>query len=58
MTLRPVKVQEEVAEAYSLIHATLPKSIAIKRDIDETCEPVPADPGQIHQIIMNLSTNA
>ena len=58
MTLKPVMVQEEVKEAYSLIHASLPKNITLMSDIDERCEPVLADPGQIHQIIMNLSTNA
>lgn len=57
MTLRPVMVQEEVAEAYSLVHAALPKNITIICEIDESCEPVLADPGQIHQMIMNLSTN-
>jgi len=58
MTLRPVVVQKEVEEAHSLVTASLPKHILIDCDIDQQCDPVMAEPGQVHQIVMNLSMNA
>ena len=54
----PVKVQEIVREVLALIRHSIPASIEIETDVDASCEPVMADPGQIHQVIMNLVTNA
>jgi CheY-like chemotaxis protein len=41
-----------------LLEATLPKSIRIEERIDTGCGFVLADPTQIHQVVMNLCTNA
>jgi len=47
-----------VKEAISLLRSSLPTTIAIKQDVDAEAGIVLADPTQIHQIIMNLATNA
>jgi CheY-like chemotaxis protein/anti-sigma regulatory factor (Ser/Thr protein kinase) len=41
-----------------LIRATIPTTISITQQIDSDCGTINADPTQIHQIIMNLATNA
>ncbi|MBW2199274.1 MAG: PAS domain S-box protein [Deltaproteobacteria bacterium] len=56
--LKPLKVQLVVKEALSLIRSSLPATIEIRQKIDKHCGTVMADPTQIHQIIMNLCTNA
>ena len=47
-----------VKEALSLLRATLPSTIAIAQSLDEALPDVLANPTQLHQIIMNLCTNA
>ncbi len=47
-----------VKEVMKLIHTTLPSTIHIKQDIDEKCGMVSVDPVQVHQILINLCTNA
>src|SRR5574340_519552 len=56
--LTPVKVQDVVQEALRLLRASIPTTIEFRQDIDQSCDYVLADPTQIHQIVMNLSTNA
>jgi len=55
---KALKVQYLIKEAVKLLRATIPSSIGIDCDIDESCGPIKGDPTQIHQIIMNLCTNA
>ncbi len=55
---KPVEVQHVVNEALKLLRASIPASIEIVHDIDENCAPVMGDATQIHQVIMNLCTNA
>jgi PAS domain S-box-containing protein len=55
---KPISVQSVLKEAVNLIRTSLPSTIEIRQDIDADCDPVMADPTQIHEIIMNLSTNA
>ncbi|MDX2499180.1 MAG: response regulator, partial [Deltaproteobacteria bacterium] len=55
---KPLKIQYLIKEAFKLLRATIPSSIEIDCDIDEFCGPINGDPTQIHQIIMNLCTNA
>ena len=57
-TLKPLHVQTIVKEAFKLLRSTLPTTIELKQDINPDCEPVLADPTEIHQVIMNLCTNA
>ncbi|QTA81522.1 Two component system response regulator/histidine kinase, PAS domain-containing [Desulfonema limicola] len=54
----PLKIQFIIKEALKLIISSLPATIKIIQNIDDNCGPVNAEPVQIHQIIMNLCTNA
>jgi len=47
-----------VEEALSLLRASLPATIAIEQDLGETVADVSANSTQVHQIVMNLCTNA
>ncbi len=47
-----------VKEAIKLLRPTLPTTIAIRKYIDEKAGPVHIDPTQLHQVLMNLCTNA
>jgi PAS domain S-box-containing protein len=54
---KPVQVKLIVNEALRLLRASLPSTIKIHADIQSDAL-VLADPTQIHQILMNLCTNA
>ena len=54
----PINVVDIVAEAAGLIQASLPRNIKIVTDMPETPVACRADPTQLHQIVMNLCTNA
>jgi PAS domain S-box-containing protein len=47
-----------VREAVKFLQSSIPKSIAIREMIDAPPEMVRADPTQIHQVVMNLGSNA
>jgi PAS domain S-box-containing protein len=47
-----------VKEALKLLRSSIPASIAIKQSIDNACGKIMADPTQIHQVVINLCTNA
>jgi PAS domain S-box-containing protein len=55
--LKPVSVVTIVKEALKLLRASLPATIEIKPDLKSESL-VMGDPTQIHQILMNLCTNA
>ncbi len=55
---KTVLMQVMVKEVVKLLRASIPATIEIDQNIDETCGPVLADPTQLHQIVMNLCTNA
>ncbi len=55
---KPTKIQPIFKEVIKLLRSTLPKNIDIKEDIDPNCRRVNADVTHIHQILMNLATNA
>lgn len=52
-----VKIAPIIEETVKLLKSTIPKSIQIEHVID-TDKTALADPSQIHQVIMNLCTNA
>ncbi|MEJ2660692.1 MAG: ATP-binding protein [Desulfobacteraceae bacterium] len=54
---RPVVVKHIVKEALKLLQATLPSTIRIRSNIRSDAA-IKADPTQIHQVVMNLCTNA
>ena len=55
---RPLRIVPIVKEAIRLLRATLPATIEIRQHIDGTEHTIFADPTQMHQILMNLCTNA
>lgn len=55
---KPVNVKIIVEEALKLLRASLPSTIEIRQSFSSDSLIVSADPTQIHQIIMNLCTNA
>ena len=55
---RPLEVKPILKEALTLLRATLPTTIEIRQDMVIGEAAVLVDPTQIHQIIMNLCTNA
>ena len=54
---RPVQIKSIINEALRLLRATLPASVEIASDIQSDVH-VMADPTQLHQVVMNLCTNA
>jgi PAS domain S-box-containing protein len=55
---KPVRLAVLVKETLKLLRASLPTTIDIRYDFPDDTGMVFADPTQIHQIIMNLCTNA
>ncbi|GJL57123.1 MAG: hypothetical protein NPIRA02_42550 [Nitrospirales bacterium] len=55
---KPIQLQAIVEEALKLLRASMPSTIAVKQDLESSAGPVFADPTQIHQVMMNLGTNA
>ena len=57
MTPKPVQVKLIVKEVLKLLRASLPATIEVEQEIHSDGA-VMADPTQIHQLMMNLGTNA
>ena len=55
---QPLKLQPILNEVAKLLKASIPKTILIRTEIEKGCGLVKADPTEIHQIVMNLATNA
>lgn len=55
---KPTRIDSAVRDALNLLRSTLPKTISIDAVIDPDAPLVLADATEIHQIIMNLGTNA
>jgi PAS domain S-box-containing protein len=55
---RPLRVSPIIKEVLKLLRASLPTTIKIRQDVQSEPDAVLADPTQIHQILMNLCTNA
>ncbi|MFH0996299.1 MAG: response regulator [Pseudomonadota bacterium] len=54
----PIRIQPILKEVLKLARATIPRNIEIISHIKPDCGLVSADPTQVHQIAMNLITNA
>jgi len=54
----PIKIQPMVKESLKMLRASIPTTIAIKESVYPQAGVVLADPTQIHQVVMNLCTNA
>ncbi len=55
---KPLELHLVIKEVMNLIRASFPSNIEIRQDLDEDCGTVLADATQMHQIIMNICTNA
>ena len=55
---QPIEIGPLVKECLKFLRASLPSSIEIRQNISNGCSLVLADPTQIHQVLMNLCTNA
>lgn len=55
---KPILLQSILCEVEGMLSASLPASITFTMDIDDTVPAVSADGGQLHQVVMNLCTNA
>ena len=55
---KPIEFHLIVKEVLKLLHASLPSTIEIRQDIDSKSGSILADPTQMHQVLMNLCTNA
>ena len=56
--LQPLKPAPVVREALRLMRASLPSTIVMQEEIDAACGCIMADPTHIHQVLVNLCTNA
>jgi PAS domain S-box-containing protein len=55
---KPVLIAPIIKEGIKLLRSSLPTTIKITQSIKDTSLMVLADPTQIHQVVMNLCTNA
>ncbi|HLA04748.1 MAG TPA: ATP-binding protein, partial [Syntrophales bacterium] len=54
----PLLIKPIIAEALKMMRASLPATIEIRHNLKDGLSPVLSDPTQIHQVLMNLCTNA
>ena len=55
---KPIQVAHIAKEAIKMLRASLPTTISIQHHIAKDTGVIEADPTQIHQVLMNLCTNA
>jgi PAS domain S-box-containing protein len=55
---KPIKLIPVVKDSIRLLRATIPVNIDIRQNIDITFDTISADSTQIHQLMLNLCTNA
>lgn len=56
--LKPIKVGPVIKESLKFLRASLPSTIEIKQKIAALDDTILGDPPQVHQMIMNLCSNA
>ena len=55
---RPVRTAEVIDDALRLLRATIPSTIELRSRIAEPALQIFGEPTQLHQVVMNLGTNA
>jgi len=55
---QPIQIHLIAKEVLNLLRATIPTTIDIRQNISPNCGTIFADPTQMHQVFMNLCTNA
>jgi len=56
--LRPVRTADVIDDALRLLRASIPSTIDLRSDVADTTLHVHGEPTQLHQVLMNLCTNA
>ncbi len=56
--IKPIYLNPLIKEALKMLRSTIPSSIELKKDISKKLLTIKADPIQIHQVVINLVTNA
>ena len=56
--LGPIDLAGVIEDARRFLRATLPSNVTIETDIDPRCPQALADATQIHQVVLNLGSNA
>lgn len=56
--LIPVDIAPIIYDSLKLIKSSIPSTVSVESNIEENIEPVMANETQIHQILLNLCTNA
>lgn len=54
----PIQIPPIIKESLKLLRSGIPNNIKIQQDIHTNCGTILADPSRIHQLIINLCTNA
>ena len=55
---KPLGLHLIVKEGLKLIRPSIPTTIDIRQRIDDSCDKIMADPSQMHEVVVNLCTNA
>lgn len=55
---KPLHITPLIKESLKLLRSTIPATIEIRQEINADYDVILADPTQIHQVMMNLCTNA
>jgi CheY-like chemotaxis protein/two-component sensor histidine kinase len=58
LIMAPLQLAETISEIMTLLRASIPATADIRTSIAENCPLVMANSSQIHQVVMNLMTNA
>ena len=54
----PVKLGEIVKESLGLIRPSIPSTVEIRQEISDCSDTILVDPTQVHQVLLNICTNA
>ena len=57
-SMMPLRIGQVLDDVFKLSRSTIPSNIPIVQNLQPDCGPVMGDPTQIHQVAMNLVTNA
>ncbi len=55
---KPVRINSVIEESLKLIRSSIPTTVEIRQNLSTPVDTIHADPTQINQVLMNLSTNA
>jgi PAS domain S-box-containing protein len=55
---KSISLASYIKDTVRMLEGSIPENIKIKTSLDHDCPPVAADPSHLHQIIVNICTNA